>query len=587
MKNIYGRDTHTTKLSSELAIMFTKENHRDGVPANMTGLQAFGLYTVDEELVAVALMGNPRTRAKERRYSSELIRLTFKKNVRIVGGASKLLKYIMNNGMFYDFFTYQDTAGEATDIYLHAGMTFVSQSARKEYLVADGYTLDNASRRQQFSMAYAVQFGPDRIIGTTLGQQTGKSNRTLFLENGYHIETTSGDRIYEWFNPNYKHYVYRLRSIANDGTYYIGAHSVLQDEVDTYMGSGGVKFANWKNKLQDTYGHSSVFEKEILSYHSSRCEAFLAEEKQIGNTYQDDPLCKNSTSGGRGSARRQHNGKGVKRGINDLASQYPTLAREFDVERNYPLTPEDVHSGTPTKVWWTCAHNHHWESEVRKRVLGFGCPFCAGQRTMHGKNDLQSLYPNVACQLMPNQEVMAHKVSAHSHKKLWWVCDENPKHTWLASVDSRTRGRGCPYCSGNKVLAGDNDLATKHPELLVWWSDKNTIKPTEISSHSNKKVWWVCEHGHEFDMSPASKLVSGCPVCTNNRILIGYNDFKSQHPELMSEWSSKNTIQPDAITSASVKPVWWECGHGHVWQTSVRARVRHQSMCPSCRNEND
>lgn len=583
---IYGRTTHVNKIVPESAIAFTKAYHRDGVPANMTGVQAFGLYTADEELVAVAIMGNPRTRGKIRRYSAELIRLTFKKDVRVIGGASKLLRYIMNNGMFYDFFTYQDTAGEATDIYRHAGMTFVSQSVHKEYLVKDGYTLKTADRHQKFSMAYAVQFGPDRILGTKLGQDTGKSNRELFLENGYHIETTTGDRVYEWFNPNYVHYVYRLTSIADDGTYYIGAHSVLKNEEDVYMGSGGVKFINWKSKLQEKYGHTDVFCKEILSYHSSRCEAFLAEEQQIGDAYQNDPLCKNSTSGGRGSAKRQHNGKGVKRGINDLASQYPELVQEFDIKKNYPLTPEDVHSGTPTKVWWVCEHGHQWQSEVRKRVQGFGCPFCAGQRALQGENDLQSLYPDIARQLLPDQEVSACEVSAHSHKKLWWVCDANPKHIWQASVDSRTRGRGCPYCSGNKVLAGDNDLATTNPELVSWWSDKNTIQPTEISAHSNKKVWWVCEHGHEFDMSPATKLISGCPVCSNKRVLAGYNDFKSQNPELMAEWSDKNEIQPDSVTSASVKKVWWVCEHGHEWQMPIRTRVRYNSPCPVCRNNN-
>lgn len=585
MRKLYGRHTTAIKLLPEVATKFTEENHRDGLPKRITGLQTFGLQTKDGELVAVAIMGNPRTRQKERKYSSELVRLTFKKGVQVVGGASKLLKYIMREGNFYDFFTYQDTSGGATDLYSHAGMRLVSQNKRKEYLVKNGYTLETANRRQKFSMAYAVQYGPDRIIGTNLGQDTGKTNKELFLESGYHIETTSGDRVYEWFNPEYQHYVYRITSIEDDGKYYIGAHSPLKTNLDEYMGSGGNKFTNWKKDLQAKYGEDvQIFNKEILEYYPTRGEAFEAEKKLIGDKYKTDPLCKNATSGGRGSSRRQHNGKGVKLGVNDLASQHPELASQFDPKRNHPLTPKDLHIGTPTKVWWKCEHGHEWESETRKRVQGFGCPTCAGQRVDSGKTDLQTLYPDIARQIAPNQDVDPSQIAARSHKKLLWQCDEYEDHVWETSVDNRVRGRGCPYCSGNKVLAGFNDLATKKPELLPWWSDDNTIKPTEISPNSNKKVWWKCPEGHPFDMSPAQKSTSGCPICANKRVLVRYNDFASQNPVLMEEWSDKNTIDPETITSASTKKAIWECSEGHEWERPVRTRVRHNSPCPICKN---
>ena len=33
-----------------------------------------------------------------------------------------------------------------------------------------------------------------------------------------------------------------------------------------------------------------------------------------------------------------------------------------------------------------------------------------------------------------------------------------------------------------------NSLAAVHPELIVEWSEKNEIKPTEVSIGSHKKV---------------------------------------------------------------------------------------------------
>jgi len=40
------------------------------------------------------------------------------------------------------------------------------------------------------------------------------------------------------------------------------------------------------------------------------------------------------------------------------------------------------------------------------------------------------------------------------------------------------------------VIAGINDLATLEPLLEKQWSEKNKIKPTEVSIGSHKKVIW-------------------------------------------------------------------------------------------------
>ena len=66
-----------------------------------------------------------------------------------------------------------------------------------------------------------------------------------------------------------------------------------------------------------------------------------------------------------------------------------------------------------------------------------------------------------------------------SNKKVWWrgACG----HVWQASVKARSNGEKCPICSGARVIAGINDLATLEPLLVKQWSKKNKIKPTEVS----------------------------------------------------------------------------------------------------------
>ena len=67
------------------------------------------------------------------------------------------------------------------------------------------------------------------------------------------------------------------------------------------------------------------------------------------------------------------------------------------------------------------------------------------------------------------------EVRYSSKTKVWWICSLN--HTWKAEIDSRTYGRGCPYCSNVKVLLGYNDLESTSPDLIKEWDfSKNTFK---------------------------------------------------------------------------------------------------------------
>ena len=59
------------------------------------------------------------------------------------------------------------------------------------------------------------------------------------------------------------------------------------------------------------------------------------------------------------------------------------LLAQWDIERNLPLTPDDVTFGSHKRVWWTCPSGHSWQAMVYTRSEGTGCPVCAGKT---GKN---------------------------------------------------------------------------------------------------------------------------------------------------------------------------------------------------------
>lgn len=175
-----------------------------------------------------------------------------------------------------------------------------------------------------------------------------------------------------------------------------------------------------------------------------------------------------------------------------------------------------------------------------------------------------------------------------SDKKIWWICSKG--HEWQASIGSRVRtGCGCPYCSSRKALAGYNDLITMNPEIAKEWNYKrNKNKPDEITAGSNKKVWWICSKGHEYEASIINRTKengTGCPYCTNQKILKGYNDLATLRPELLKEWNfTKNSILPYEIGENSSKKVWWMCSEGHEWQAIIYSRTIG-NRCPYCNNK--
>ena len=145
--------------------------------------------------------------------------------------------------------------------------------------------------------------------------------------------------------------------------------------------------------------------------------------------------------------------------------------------------------------------------------------------------DLKEL---VSCWDYNKNVVDIKEATISSRKKYFWICPKG--HSYEQDSYSKSTGIGCPYCSGNKVLKGYNDLATTNPDVLNEWDYKknNDITPFNISYGSTKKVWWVCPKGHEYNISPAQKIRCKviCPVCSNQKVLKGYNDFATKHPKL-------------------------------------------------------
>ena len=279
----------------------------------------------------------------------------------------------------------------------------------------------------------------------------------------------------------------------------------------------------------------------------------------------------------------------VLQGFNDLKSQNPQLALEWNYEKNGSLKPEAITTGSGKRVWWKCKNGHEWEAVVADRNNGKGCPYCANDYVWVGYNDLLTRNPKLAAEWHPtkNADLSPDSVVYGSKKRVWWL-GKKCGHEWQAPIEARNRGKGCPFCNKGTLLQGFNDLKSQNPQLALEWNyEKNgLLKPSDVTARSHQKVWWKCSKGHEWKATIYARSKHGCPYCSGRFVIQGETDLATVHPELLAEWNyEKNgSLLPTGVSYGSRKKVWWICKKGHEWQAEVNCRNAGQN-CTYCSKE--
>jgi hypothetical protein len=300
-----------------------------------------------------------------------------------------------------------------------------------------------------------------------------------------------------------------------------------------------------------------------------------------------------------------------------LSTVAPEVAAQLHPELNSDLDLSAISAGSQKKVWWLGACSHEWEASPYHRALGRGCPYCTGSRLLAGFNDLGTLRPDLATEWHPtlNGALLPVNFTRSSGKKAWWK--DSLGHEWETAISGRSNGSGCPFCAGIKLLSGFNDLATKLPELAAQWHPtKNEVAPSEVPPKSGGKAWWLCAEGHEWFASIRNRAYgNGCPVCKVPRgeefaaekrrrraegkpvkkrvvdptrlsqgLVPGHNDMATTNPELAAEFDLvKNApFTPETIVAGTGKKIWWICEHSHEWETTGNSRASSGTGCPTC-----
>lgn len=297
-------------------------------------------------------------------------------------------------------------------------------------------------------------------------------------------------------------------------------------------------------------------------------------EAQVNNRKNGTgcPYCSNTT---------------VLAGFNDLATVRPDVALDWHPTKNLPLTASEISSQSGHKVWFRCSDSHEWQSTVGNRTaLGQGCPVCAGQKVLGGLNDMATTSPWLASQWHPtrNAPLTPRDVFRSTAGRFWW--QDEVGHEWEASANERSNGSNCPFCSGQRILVGFNDLGTRRPDLAEeWHPTRNGQRPPQMVTQMNgTRAWWLCDAGHEWDAIVSSRSSgAGCPTCAGQRVVVGVNDLASRMPEVAATWhpTRNGDVTPRSISVYSNQKMWFQCSVGHEWLSTVNNRS-HGQGCPEC-----
>ena len=105
-----------------------------------------------------------------------------------------------------------------------------------------------------------------------------------------------------------------------------------------------------------------------------------------------------------------------------------------------------------------------------------------------------------------------------------------------------------------------SNLLKNNKDLMKEWTyEKNTnLNLNCLTSGSGKKAWWKCSKGHEYQAEVNKRSNgSGCPYCSNQKVLAGFNDIATTNPDLLELWdydkNDKLGIYPTNVTKGSNK----------------------------------
>ena len=295
------------------------------------------------------------------------------------------------------------------------------------------------------------------------------------------------------------------------------------------------------------------------------------------------------------------------------------LMAEWNWEKNNELgfDPNKLTCGSDKKPWWKCEKGHEWQAKMYSRNYGSGCPVCNSERqTSFPEYILEYYLKSFGLEVFHSYNEFGYELDLYIPSKktaieydgYYWhknkatedieknrKCEKNNIKLYRireglsplndSSIDfvvrkdqkdmSEVLGKVLSEIVGIHVVINiakdtiniekirehtekENSLLISNPEISQEWNyDRNgNLKPENVTQNSQKRVWWKCNKGHEWQATIANRSSGyGCPYCVGQKVSQGYNDLQTVNPTLVKEWNHEKNInlKPENVSVGSNK----------------------------------
>ena len=282
-------------------------------------------------------------------------------------------------------------------------------------------------------------------------------------------------------------------------------------------------------------------------------------------------------------------------GKNDLKTKFPHIAKEWHPTKNNDLLPENVASGTRTKVWWLCPLGHEYKAAINHRTSpnGTGCPICySGRQTSFaeqavffyvknlypdaisrykadflGKFELDIYIPSIKYAIEYDGEAWHKANKLERERKKYLLCK---KHgiTLIRLREQMPEQNSdiADYMIGTPNLYEHKNLAIAIKQLVLRISPNKSFQDDFINLNRDRyKIL-------EYKKSAISE------------------SLLSVRPDIAMEWhpTKNGTLLPSMFKYGSEHKVWWKCPKcGYEYQANIchRKNKKKPTGCPMCAKE--
>lgn len=201
---------------------------------------------------------------------------------------------------------------------------------------------------------------------------------------------------------------------------------------------------------------------------------------------------------------RKERSEGRKTSMNDTTSK-SAIAKNFiplsesdpDIAKFCLEDPSLISRGSNKIVKWTCEKGHVYTSKIKDTVKRKDkCIVCSGIKVSSGVNDINTLYPKIAEQIISPDPTT---ITPHYSGRIYMKCKVcNYEWNFINSYEKYAHSAiNCPSCTNKTLVEGVNDLLTVIPVVQEFWHEKNSFQPNEIAKSSNKRIYLYCSNNKD------------------------------------------------------------------------------------------